>query len=213
MRILWITALVVFVDQATKLAVKGFSIPILDLYHAGMQLGESIPVLGEFFRLTFIENPGMAFGIDVGGKLFVTLFSLGATAGILWYLFKIRSEAIAVRFALALILGGAIGNLVDRVFYGVIFGEGALFYGKVVDFFDVDFFNVEIASFHLSRWPVFNVADASVSIGVLTMLFFHREFAGEASATRVTPDANSSAVDATTSQQQTETPRSSSSQS
>jgi signal peptidase II len=209
MRVLWITAIVVFVDQATKLAVKGFSIPILDMYHSGMQLGESIPVLGEFFRVTFIENPGMAFGIDVGGKLFVTLFSIGATAGILWYLFKIRGEGFAVRFALALILGGAIGNLIDRVFYGVIFGEGTLFYGKVVDFFDLDFFNLEIANFHLSRWPVFNVADASVSVGVLTMLFFHKEFAGAESTVNAAPAPSNSAVETTSGSPQSEIPQSS----
>ncbi len=212
MRVLWVTALVVLVDQAAKLAVKGFSIPVMNLYHAGMQLGESIPILGEFFRLTFIENPGMAFGIDVGGKLFVTLFSIAASGGILWYLFKIRTESIAVRFALALILGGALGNLIDRVFYGVIFGEGPLFYGKVVDFFDVDFFNVQIASFHLSRWPVFNIADASVSIGVLTMLFFHKEFASENSPASANVLASDASVKSSSPTPQSEVSGSSSSQ-
>ena len=95
-----------------------------------------------------------------------------------------------------MILGGAIGNLIDRVFYGVLFGEGSLFYGKVVDFLDVDFFNVNILGVHISRWPVFNVADASVSLGVLMLLIFHRKFTQEehasvSMATTANPSADS----------------------
>jgi len=175
-RILYVTGIIVFLDQLTKLLVKGFSISFLDFYHSGMQLGASIPILGDLVRLTFIENPGMAFGIDIGGRLFLTIFSIIASGGILFYLYKIRDESLAVRAPLAMILGGAVGNLIDRIFYGVIFGEGSLFYGKVVDFVDVDFFNIEFMNFHISRWPVFNIADASVSMGVLTLLVFHRKF-------------------------------------
>jgi signal peptidase II len=176
LRVLYFAGMVVFIDQASKLLVKGgFVLPFIG-YWPGMEVGSSIPVLGNFFKLTFIENPGMAFGIDVGGKLFLTIFSVVASAGILYYLFKIREEALIIRFSLALILGGAIGNLIDRAFYGVIFGDGPLFYGKVVDFFDLDFFNVNFAGFHITRWPIFNVADAAVSIGVLMLLIFHRKF-------------------------------------
>jgi signal peptidase II len=175
-RVLYLTGLIVAVDQVTKLLVKGgFTLPIIG-YLPGMEIGTSVPILGDFFKLTFIENPGMAFGIDVGGKLFLTIFSTLASAGILYYLFKIREEALVVRVSLAMILGGAIGNLIDRVFYGVIFGDGPLFYGKVVDFFDVDFFKIDVAGFHISRWPIFNVADAAVSIGVVLLLIFHRKF-------------------------------------
>lgn len=176
MRVLYLTGIVVLLDQVTKLLIKGFDVPILNLYHAGIALGASYPIFGDFLRLTFIENPGMAFGIDVGGKLFLTIFSIFASVGIFIYLYKIRGEALVIRLALALILGGAIGNLIDRVFYGVIFGEGALFYGKVVDFIDVDFFNVDLLGFHLNRFPVFNLADSSVSVGVVMLLMFHRRF-------------------------------------
>ncbi|MBI3006483.1 MAG: signal peptidase II [Ignavibacteriales bacterium] len=176
MRVLYVTGSIVVLDQITKLLVKGFTISFLDFYHPGMQLGASIPIFGDFLRLTFIENPGMAFGIDIGGRLFLTIFSIIASAGILVYLYRIREETLAVRIPLAMILGGAIGNLIDRVFYGVIFGESSLFYGKVVDFIDVDFFNIDFVGFHISRWPVFNIADASVSIGVLILLVFHRKF-------------------------------------
>ena len=173
MRVLNITVLIVLVDQVSKLLVKGFSIPSLRLYHTGLQLGESIPVFGDVFRITFVENPGMAFGIDAGSKLFLTLFTVAATAGISYYLYTIRSGPLLLRLALAFILGGALGNLIDRMFYGVIFGEGPLLYGKVVDFFDVDFFDISFAGFELTRWFVFNIADASVSIGVALMLLAH----------------------------------------
>lgn len=176
MRVLYVTGIIVLLDQASKLIIKGFDIPFLHLYHLGIPLGASYPVIGDFLRITFIENPGMAFGIDVGGKLFLTIFSIAASIGIFVYLFKIRKEAVVIRLALALILGGAIGNLIDRVFYGVLFGEGSLFYGKVVDFIDVNFFNIDFLNLHINRFPVFNVADSSVSIGVVMLLLFHKRF-------------------------------------
>jgi signal peptidase II len=195
MRVLWVTAIIVVLDQIAKLLVKGFSIPFLDFYHFGVPLGSSHAILGDFLRLTYIENPGMAFGIDIGGKLFLTLFSIVASVGIFYYLYTIRNESLVIRLSLAMILGGAIGNLIDRVFYGVFFGEGPLFYGKVVDFVDVDFFNVDILGLHISRWPVFNVADASVSVGVLLLLIFHRRFTHEEQAA-FAPSANPSAESA-----------------
>ncbi len=176
MRVLYLTASVVFADQLTKLLVKGFRIPFLHFYHEGMQLGESIPVIGDLFRLTYIENPGMAFGIEVGGRLFITVFSILASIAIAWYLYKIRNESFVIRLSLALILAGAVGNLIDRVFYGVIFGEAPLFYGKVVDFVDLDFIDLNFLGIHMTRWAVFNIADASVTIGVVMMLLFHRRF-------------------------------------
>ena len=176
MRVLYVTGIVVLLDQVAKLLIKGFKIPFLHFYHSGILVGSGFSVIGDFLRVTFIENPGMAFGIDVGGKLFLTIFSIAASIGIFVYLYKIRQEAFVIRLALALILGGAIGNLIDRVFYGVIFGEGSLFYGKVVDFIDVDFFNIDFLGYHINRFPVFNVADASVSIGVVMLLLFHKRF-------------------------------------
>jgi signal peptidase II len=176
MRVLYLTGIIVLIDQAAKLFIKGFDIPFLHLYHLGIPLGASYPIVGDFLRMTFIENPGMAFGIDVGGKLFLTIFSIVASIGIFVYLFRIRQEALVIRLALALILGGAVGNLIDRVFYGVIFGEGSLFYGKVVDFIDVDFFKIDFLGYHINRFPVFNVADSSVSLGVVMLLLFHKRF-------------------------------------
>lgn len=174
MRVLWLSFAIVVVDQISKLRVKGISIPALGLEWEGMRYGFSSPVLGNFFRLTYIENPGMAFGIDVGGKLFFSLFSIVLSAGIVYYLYRARNEHVGFRISLALILGGAIGNLIDRTFYGVIFNEAPLFYGKVVDFFDVDFFDINIFGYSLSRWPVFNVADAAVTVGIVILLVTQR---------------------------------------
>jgi signal peptidase II len=173
-RILNLSFAIVFADQLTKLFVKGFSIPFLGVHVQGLELGSSFSIIGDFLRLTYIENPGMAFGIDIGGKLFFSIFSILASIGILLYLYKSRHENYLYRFSLAMILGGAIGNLIDRVFYGVLFNEAPLFYGRVVDFIDADFFNLNIFGYHMTRWPVFNIADASVTCGVILLLFSHR---------------------------------------
>jgi signal peptidase II len=198
LRVLFVTLGIVFLDQITKLFVKGFSIPFFDFYHQGMQLGQTIPVIGDFLRLTFVENPGMAFGIDIGGRLFLTIFSLIASIGIFYYIYRVRNEAFIIRFTLAIILGGAIGNLIDRSFYGVIFGEAPLFYGKVVDFIDMDFFHINFLGIYMDRFAVFNMADASVSTGIVLMLLFHKKFTDiDRSAVVVTegtktlPDPNS----------------------
>jgi signal peptidase II len=115
------------------------------------------------------------------------IFSILASAGILYYLYRAKDEPFGFRLSLALILGGAVGNLIDRAFYGVIFGEADLFYGRVVDFIDVDFFNVSVFGYSLHRWPVFNIADASVTCGVLLMLIFHRKTPGVAAPVQAAP--------------------------
>jgi signal peptidase II len=176
-QVLYVTLAIVLLDQVTKLLVKGFSLPIIHYYHQGMQLGQSIPVLGDFLRFTFVENPGMAFGIEIGGRLFLTFFSFIASIGIFYYIYHLRKESFVVRLTLAMILGGAIGNLIDRIFYGVIFGEEALFYGKVVDFIDMDFFHIDFLSIHMNRFAVFNIADAAVTSGIILMLIYYRRFA------------------------------------
>ena len=175
MKVLFVSFFIVLVDQLSKLAVKGFSFPFINFHHTGMFKGERIQILGDFFRLTFIENPVMAFGLNPGinFKIWITIFSLLASICIVFYLFIIKSEKFSLRFSLALILGGAIGNLIDRIFYGVFYDYAPLFYGKVVDFLDVDFFHFTLFGKTFDRWPIFNIADAAVSIGVLILLIFH----------------------------------------
>ena len=101
--------------------------------------GEKIPLVRNVFNITLVENPGIAFGINFGShfKLVISLFTLLATIGLLIF-FSGSKKKSGLRFSVALILGGAVGNLMDRLFYGVIYGYAPLFYGKVVDFFDLN---------------------------------------------------------------------------
>ena len=176
MKVLYLSIVILVTDQISKFYIKGISIPLFNLKIEGMHIGESISVIGEFFRITFTENPGMAFGFDPGSdfKLLISVFSLVASIALLFYLFTIRNKSLSLRIAIALILAGAVGNVIDRMFYGLIYDYAPLFYGKVVDFFDFDFFNFTILGRSYDRWPIFNIADASVSVGVFILLFFYK---------------------------------------
>jgi len=176
-KVLYLSLVVLVTDQISKFYVKGISLPILNLKLGGMQPGESISVIGNFFRITFTENPGMAFGFDPGSdfKLLISIFSLVASVGLLIYLFASRNKSLSLRIAVALILAGAVGNVFDRMFYGLIYHYSPLFYGKVVDFLDFDFFNFTLFGRSYERWPIFNIADASVSVGVFILLFFYKK--------------------------------------
>ena len=132
------SAFIIFIDQITKFMVKNY-----------MELSDSISVIGNVLRLTFIKNPGMAFGILIGGKLFYTVFASLACVVILVYLFRLKPENYWARFALASILGGAIGNLIDR-----------LMYSEVVDFIDI----------RVIHWPVFNFADIAITVGMVILI-------------------------------------------
>jgi signal peptidase II len=177
LKVLNISLIIVFVDQVSKLFIKGFTIPLLNYTYEGMYPGQRIPVIGDFFRITFIENPGMAFGFDPGSdfKLWISLFSLAASAGLVIYFYFIRNQSLSLRIAIAFILGGAVGNLIDRVFYGVLYHYAPIFYGGVVDFLDFDFFDVTVLGRSYDRWPIFNVADAAVTIGVLILIIFYKK--------------------------------------
>jgi len=181
LRVLYLSLAIVVADQISKFYIKGISIPFLNIKFEGMYFGESIPVIGDFFKITFTENPGIAFGFDPGSdfKLFISVFSLVASIGLLIYLFTVRNKSLSLKLAIALILGGAVGNVIDRMFYGLIYDYAPLFYGKVVDFFDFDFFNFSIFGRSYDRWPIFNIADAAVSIGVLILLFFYKHHEAE----------------------------------
>lgn len=178
MKVLNISLVVVLLDQISKLLVKGISIPFLNLEFKGMEYGSSINVIGDLFKFTFVENPGMAFGINVDGysKLLLSLFSLVASIAIVVYLYKVRKQKLFFRIALALILGGAIGNLIDRFFYGIIFDYAPLFYGRVVDFLHFNALGFTIFGKTFDSFPIFNIADSSVTIGVAILLIFHKSF-------------------------------------
>lgn len=176
MRVLFVSLFIVIADQITKFLVKGGTIPLLNIHANGMGYGDSINVIGDFVKLTFVENPGIAFGIDVSetSKLFLSLFSLLASVGILYYMWKSREQKLIVRVALAFILGGAIGNLIDRTFYGLFYHYAPIFYGRVVDFVNVEFFDFTLFGRTYERFPIFNVADSSVTVGVVLLVLFYR---------------------------------------
>jgi signal peptidase II len=172
MRVLWISAVVVFIDQATKAAVLHF-----------MTRYESIPVLGDWLKLTFTENPGMAFGIQFGPEGFVTILSIIATVLVVYYLVQVRDQYLPYRASLAAILGGALGNIIDRVFYGVLLGYDGFFTGHVVDFIHVSMWEgflppsvPFIGGAYLELFPIWNVADMAIVGGVIGMLFFQNTF-------------------------------------
>jgi signal peptidase II len=86
----------------------------------------------------------------------------------------IESAKIQIRIAIMLILAGAFGNFIDRMFYGVLYGEGPLFYGLVVDFIQIDIPDIQVGQLAYTHWPVFNIADSCVSIGMILLLLYNR---------------------------------------
>ena len=172
MRAFWISALIILVDQVTKLLV-----------YFTMYRGESIPVLGDWLRLTYTLNPGMAFGITFGPPGLITIFAIAATILILFYIFHVRNGYAPYRYSLALILGGAFGNIIDRVFYAKLFGYGELFTGQVIDFIHVNLWRGYIpesvpllGGTYAALFPIWNVADMAIVIGVVGILVFQRQF-------------------------------------
>ncbi len=182
-----ISGLLVVIDQITKVLVKGFSLFGFD--HQGMVLGESRPLIGETVRLTFVENPGMAFGVSWGeAKIILTLLTVGIVVLIVRMIITTPRESTVIRSALTLVLAGAVGNLIDRMFYGVFYGTDPLFYGKVVDFLQVDIPDVTLFGELYTYWPVFNVADSCVSIGVVLLLIVSMRGNHDVSLFRVRDD-------------------------
>lgn len=148
---LWLVPATIVIDQLTKLVVR----------HT-MVRGLPIEVLGDFFRLTYIHNPGAAFGLNLGSPLLHTVVSIVAL-GVLVHLYRtLEPEERLLRFGLSLVLGGAVGNIIDRVYLH-----------EVVDFFDFGLGNL--------RWPIFNFADIFVTVGVFLLFWgYSRNDAAEA---------------------------------
>lgn len=182
-----IMGIVLVVDQVVKILVK-----------TRMQIGEEIPLIGSWCCLHFIENEGMAFGMAFGGKvgkLILSLIRIAASAGIMWFLLrKIRKDGrMLLLVSLSLILVGAVGNLLDSCFYGIIFNESyyhvaemfpaeggyaPFLFGRVVDMFYFPIID--------TTWPqwvpfvggrpfqffnaIFNVADSAITVGTVLLI-------------------------------------------
>ena len=183
-----IIMLLLLFDQLLKIWVK-----------THMELHESIEIT-PWFYICFTENPGMAFGIEVIGKLFLSLFRIVAVVFIGYYLWKLVKRDYAFGFiaCISMILAGAMGNITDSIFYGVIFdhsygqvatlfppdgGYGTWLHGKVVDMFYFPLIETTLPDW-LPIWggqefvffrPIFNLADSSICVGVFLLLLFYRD--------------------------------------
>jgi signal peptidase II len=186
-RLLLLGLVLVVIDQVIKVLVK-----------THMTLGESIPVLGNWFQLFFVENKGMAFGMAFGGvigKYLLTLFRLALFGFLTWWisaLIKRGTVPTGVLVGLTLITAGALGNIIDCLFYGLIFSESTFqtvatlgsyapfMQGKVVDMFYFPLWVwpdwVPGLGGHIFFEPVFNFADSCVTCGAIYLILFHWKF-------------------------------------
>ena len=105
-------------------------------------------------------------------KFLVCLFTIASVIALVYYLLKIKDKPLPIRLSVALIIGGAAGNLMDRLFYGVFYGYSGLFYGRVVDFFDIRILNLILFNKSFGNY-VFNIADVAVTAGVIMLMFFY----------------------------------------
>jgi signal peptidase II len=140
---------VVLADQLTKLWALSY---LSDM--------TALSVFGDFFRLKLTHNEGGAMGTNLGGRLFYLVTSSIILIVVLYMIVTNRSQKI-ISYPLAAISGGAIGNMIDRIRIG-----------SVIDFIDVDFFDIDIAGFRLERWWTFNVADSAITVGMVIVLIY-----------------------------------------
>lgn len=184
---------ILLADQILKIWIK-----------TNMMLGQEYKIF-DWFIIHFVENNGMAFGMELGGsfgKMFLSIFRIGAVGAIAWYLYKItqkKETSMGLIVCVSMIFAGAMGNIIDSAFYGMIFdasygrvatflpeggGYASFLHGKVVDMFYFPIWRgvypswlpwVGGDSFIFFR-PVFNIADASISVGIFTLLIFQKKF-------------------------------------
>jgi signal peptidase II len=155
---MFISLVIILADQITKSFIVAY-----------LAEGQSVPLIGSLLRLTFIYNEGGALGTSLGPSWTYTILTLIALFLIVRYFVSSRSDGTFMKISLALILGGAVGNLIDR-----------LRFGRVVDFIDMDFPNIPFM--HMTRWYTYNIADAAITIGLILFglsIIFRKSTRGE----------------------------------
>ncbi len=180
-----VSMVVIVIDQIVKYLV-----------FSNMTMGSrgQIKIFGDWFKLHYLTNPGMAFGMELpfeNAKILLTLFRLAAMIAIGYYLYHMYKKGAAhgLLICIGMILGGAIGNLIDSIFYGVLLDNAPFdaptpwFYGQVVDMFYIDIWEGRISDWvpiiggdYMALWPVFNIADASIFIGISIILIWQKAF-------------------------------------
>ncbi len=196
---------VLIIDQLIKIWVK-----------TSMYWHESIHVT-DWFYIYFTENPGMAFGMEIFSKLFLTTFRIVAVVVIAWYLIKIVKKGLKTGYivCISLILTGALGNIIDSVFYGAIFNESThaqiaqfvpigegyseWFHGKVVDMFYFPIIETNwptwmpfVGGDHFIFFsPIFNFADAAISCGIIALILFYSKYLNESTHSQPKEEVNS----------------------
>lgn len=179
---------IVLLDQTVKLLVYFF----MDMGPVG-----EIHLLGDFFKLHYTLNPGMAFGLELGsvyGKFALSIFRLFAVGAIAWYLYSLyqKQSPKGLLWCTAAILGGAIGNVLDSTFYGVLLNNAPYnaptpwFHGQVIDMFYIDIWEGYLPDWipliggeYYALWPIFNIADASIFISVCVILIWQKKLLAE----------------------------------
>ena len=186
-RITLFVVLLLIIDQVIKILVK-----------TNMSIGQSIHVFGDWFQILYIENVGMAFGLSFGenwGKLLLSLCRLVLIVVIVIYmrrLLKKEDTPGGVLFGLAAILCGAIGNMIDSMFYGILFDYAPFLYGRVVDMFYFPIIDTTLPA-NFPIWggrhiiffrPIFNFADSCITCGAIYLLLFQWRFFAKSSEKR-----------------------------
>jgi signal peptidase II len=189
---LLIIGIILLLDQVLKVYIK-----------TTMMLGQEYRIF-DWFIIHFVENNGMAFGMELAGrfgKMFLSIFRIIAVTGIAWYLYKLtkKDAPIGLVISVSMVLAGALGNIIDSVFYGMLFdasygrvatflpehgGYAPFLHGKVVDMFYFPLFQGTYpewfpwvgGNLFIFFRPVFNIADASITMGILTILIFQKRF-------------------------------------